>query len=1233
MTDKCTNYTNITDPTRSVSNKVTYADAVCDEGIFNSERWVRFTGSGGTAIPNNPPKAYHCGTNSPGWIRGAHPAVAEGVVPRKLCYRHYDKECYFGSYEISIRNCEILDECFEKPVGVSSPCVIPDNQMTASSRYEDEEHAAMYGRLFNETAWGWQPNHNDKNEWLQVDLGKMFQVCAVATQGSKYHLEWTTDFKLLYSSDESIWKTYLDENGEELEFRRNGTSHGVDRHKLSTPVNARYIRFNPTKSIRWHSLRVEVYGTQEGKFITHDRSISANTPDVPAECSPCVYKELNEVYRYWRHVDHNYLGCEGNTIIDGRWYRFTGDAGVMMATYCIPWSSCNTQMAGWINGSHPTKAYQLMSATVCFHGQVSCCHISSTVQIRNCSGFYVYNLQKPSGCNARHCGVNGEHDACRVTDGFAECCQDGYEGNPCKDIDECSENTHNCHSDANCTNNEGSFKCVCNEGYTGDGKSCRAITEPAECSTSGHLELNEANRHWRSIGHSCESVLNGHWYRFTGAAGTMMANYCIPIGSCSTYAPGWIMGNHPNETYQSVSTRACFHAFSDCCFESYPIQIRNCSGYYVYKMESLGPLYSCLGRYCGVKDTNDVCLAPDCSTQDGFEGTPSRACPEHTKCIETLPNACLKCWCKYFNPGGEGDDPCKDPEDDLRKSVDSMEVIIYDTNTHPRTPLKFRRDQTRTLVASLNIKYFLPEKATFFWKISEISFTPFNISVSAETELIVNDTLELYISPKLLSTGLKLVTFELRDANDSFLAARDFAFIAVESAPLIVTIAGGTEIIRSKQKPISLDASSSYDSDSSTGASVGMEYDWSCLIIANPDTFSRIYSPVSKVTFTGSNSIFPTLVTAASDGTLFQLPDDVFLGQVDGPKVILDATNITSNQTYYVVLNVTKDIRTSSAVQIIHVQDEDTIDIRIMCDINCDSPASASSRISLRTDCNTIRCPESLKYRWSLLKNDGNYSHPKWTYQRNLKFLLSTKADSKNLVIKGRKLATESSYKVKVDVQSSNESFGWAAYQFNTSAIPTEGRCHGTQLEKEDVGSWVNITCQGWRDENMPLSYEFFQEVDHGELDMLSYGVRPYSVVHIPPSDVDIVRFKVVIVNGVGASTGFSVKLNQSNPNELFNEFYNVSELQGQLSDMDNYFTMENVNLAFQEAGKLLYSLNMVAEQGDGNGNILQMKNHIISKIFEVRIDRIERLVLVATILKKVTKGDALVSRNETVGY
>ena len=102
---ECTSYKIIDDQTRSVSNKIESANARCDQRILTSEIWVRFTGSGGTAIPNNPPLAFHCGTNSPGWIRGAHPAVTEGVVKRQLCYRHNDDECHFGSYKISIRNC------------------------------------------------------------------------------------------------------------------------------------------------------------------------------------------------------------------------------------------------------------------------------------------------------------------------------------------------------------------------------------------------------------------------------------------------------------------------------------------------------------------------------------------------------------------------------------------------------------------------------------------------------------------------------------------------------------------------------------------------------------------------------------------------------------------------------------------------------------------------------------------------------------------------------------------------------------------------------------------------------------------------------------------------------------------------------------------------------------------------------------------------------------------------
>ena len=265
--------------------------------------------------------------------------------------------------------------------------------------------------------------------------------------------------------------------------------------------------------------------------------------------------------------------------------------------------------------------------------------------------------------------------------------------------------------------------------------------------------------------------------------------------------------------------------------------------------------------------------------------------------------------------------------------------------------MKFRRDQTRMLVASLNIKNkkFPPEKVSFCWKISGLFLPPFRTSVHngtkvilndtlemnhTRTELIVNDTLELNISPKLLSTGLKLVTFELQGVNESSLTARDCAFIKVEKAPLVVTIAGGTEIIRSKQRPIPLDASFSYDSDSSSGTFQGMNltFDWSCLIRANSSRVPGGYFTLSKVASRGLNTIFNTLVAAAADvGTLFQLPDDgVVRERIGRPEASLDARNISNNQTYYVVLTVTKDNRTASAMQIVHVHNEDLLEIRIM---------------------------------------------------------------------------------------------------------------------------------------------------------------------------------------------------------------------------------------------------------------------------------------------------------------
>ena len=40
------------------------------------------------------------------------------------------------------------------------------------------------------------------------------------------------------------------------------------------------------------------------------------------------------------------------------------------------------------------------------------------------------------------------------------------------DIDECASGVDDCHSSASCINTVGSYSCLCNDPFTGDGRTC-----------------------------------------------------------------------------------------------------------------------------------------------------------------------------------------------------------------------------------------------------------------------------------------------------------------------------------------------------------------------------------------------------------------------------------------------------------------------------------------------------------------------------------------------------------------------------------------------------------------------------------------------------------------------------------------------------------------------------------------------------------------------------------------
>ena len=121
-----------------------------------------------------------------------------------------------------------------------------------------------------------------------------------------------------------------------------------------------------------------------------------------------------------------------------------------------------------------------------------------------------------------------------------------------------------------------------------------------EC--SNHSFLNESDRAMtytdRSLGNLSDSHLSG-WYRFSGGAGTQMAEVCPKMYSCSTNSSGWLNGTHPTVAEGIVQRKVCFSQrvsqfFTDCCNQAKTISVRNCGAFYVYRLDPLD-YYS---RYC-----------------------------------------------------------------------------------------------------------------------------------------------------------------------------------------------------------------------------------------------------------------------------------------------------------------------------------------------------------------------------------------------------------------------------------------------------------------------------------------------------------------------------------------------------------------------------------------------------------------------------------------------------------
>ncbi|XP_078382604.1 uromodulin-like isoform X1 [Oculina patagonica] len=99
--DDCQNYQTLSDAERKHDYATVWPNQ-CDSNL--QVGWYRFDGAAGTQMATTCPSQSRCDATVPGWLDGAHPTVAEGMVARTVCINKYANCCY-TAFSIQVKNC------------------------------------------------------------------------------------------------------------------------------------------------------------------------------------------------------------------------------------------------------------------------------------------------------------------------------------------------------------------------------------------------------------------------------------------------------------------------------------------------------------------------------------------------------------------------------------------------------------------------------------------------------------------------------------------------------------------------------------------------------------------------------------------------------------------------------------------------------------------------------------------------------------------------------------------------------------------------------------------------------------------------------------------------------------------------------------------------------------------------------------------------------------------------
>ena len=169
------------------------------------------------------------------------------------------------------------------------------------------------------------------------------------------------------------------------------------------------------------------------------------------------------------------------------------------------------------------------------------------------------------------------------------------------------------------------------------------------------------------------------------------------------------------------------------------------------------------------------------------------------------------------------------------------------------------------------------------------------------------------------------------------------------------------------------------------------------------------------------------------------------------------------------------------------------------CKQNCGEKICPSKRFSLVGTC-FEGCIGRLIYEWRVYKNVGNDSIKSWELQQNIAQSLAEVKDTTGPIFTLPKdmLHGGSEYLIRLYGRRARGVNGKTESVYVTNEVPQGGACFGWPPSGDALITNFHIWCEGWKDPDMPLSYQFYYKNDEGKLVLFYFGHNNFTYSELP---------------------------------------------------------------------------------------------------------------------------------------